>query len=118
MPSENGEPTPDIKAIDKGDFNGDGKTDYAVIITKDDRRYVIALIATKTSYKAYNLSAEGWAVRIGTVKKGTKISSESMNGPTKSLRLKNDGVGLSEQEGLVRTYYWQNGKFLWIDDSY
>ena len=119
MPSENGEPTPDIKAFDKGDFNGDRETDYAFIITKDDRRYVIALIATKNSFKAYNLLADSWGgTRIGVVKKGEKISSESMNGPTKSLRLKNDGVGLSDQEGILRTYYWQNGKFLWMDDNY
>jgi hypothetical protein len=118
MPSENGESTPDIKAIDKGDFNGDGKLDYAVIITKDDRRYVIALIAAKNSYKAYNLSADGSGLRIGVVKKGEKISSENANGKTKSLRLKNDGVGLSDQEGILRTYYWQNSKFLWMDDNY
>ncbi len=121
-PSENGESTPDIKAFDKGDFNGDGKRNYAVIITKDDRRYVIALIAAKNSYKAYNLLAQSggdrWMVGIGVVKKGEKISSESMNGPTKSLRLKTDGVGLRDQEGIGRTYYWQNGKFLSMEDNY
>jgi hypothetical protein len=117
IPSAYGEPAPDIKAIDKGDFNGDGKLDYAVIITKDDRRYVIALIAAKNSYKAYNLLADGWALGIGTVKKGTKISSEHINGRTKSFKLKNDGVGLRDDE-TGRTYYLENGKFLWIDDNY
>lgn len=105
------------KSIAKGDFNGDGKTDYAVVITKDDRIYTLALLATKTGYQAFNLLAQNsenlWIAGIGVSAKGSEINlNEAQADSPKPFRIKNDGVYLYDGEGHGQTYYWQNGKFL------
>jgi hypothetical protein len=105
------------KSVAKGDFNGDGKTDYAVVITKDDRIYTLALLATKTGFQAFNLLAQNeenaWIAGIGVNAKGTEINlNEAQADSPKPFRLKNDGVYLYDGEGHGQTFYWQNGKFL------
>lgn len=111
---------PRRKAIAGGDFNGDGKTDYAVVITKDDRIYALALLAAKNSYRTFNLLAQKdedrWIASIGVVQKGNEVFSlNNQDGSSKSFRLKTDGIAIADGEGMARIYYWQSGKFLWAD---
>ncbi len=109
------------KSVAKGDFNGDGKTDYAVVITKDERVYTLVLFASKNSFKAFNLLAqspdEHWIAGIGIVKKGDKLDVfTDQQELVKTFRLKTDGVYLYDGEGHGQTYYWQGGKFLSTHD--
>lgn len=105
------------KSVAIGDFNGDGQTDYAVVITKDNRIYTLALLATKKSYKAINLEAqtsdEEWLAGIGITKKGEKLDVfNDQNDLVRSFRLKTDGIYIYDGEGHGGTYYWQTDKFL------
>ncbi len=104
------------KSVAKGDFNGDGKTDYTVVITKENRIYALVLLATKNSYKAYNLLAQteedGWMAGIGISEKGQEVFLRNEDGSTKSFQLKNDGVEIYDGEGMGRIFYWQTDKFL------
>jgi hypothetical protein len=104
-------------AVDKGDFNGDGKTDYAVAICKDDRIYALALLETKKSYKAFNLLAQNeenrWIAGLSVAGKGEEVFLHNDQGDvTKSFRLKTDGIAIYDSEGMSSIYYWQNDKFL------
>ncbi len=109
------------KAIAKGDFNGDGKTDYVVAVTKDDRIYALALLATKNSYEAFNLLAQNeenrWIAGLDVAGKGEEVFLPNDRGDvTKSFRLKTDGIAIYDGEGMANIYYWQNGKFLFGKD--
>jgi len=105
------------KAFESGDFNGDGKKDYAVLLTKDDRKYAIVLLVSKTGFQAFNLEAQNsenaWIAGISINSKGSKINLNDASAISpKPFQLKNDGVYLYDGEGHGRTYYWQNDKFL------
>jgi hypothetical protein len=104
------------RAIEKGDFDGDGKTDYALLITKDDRIYALALLAAKNGFKAYNLIAQNtenrWIAGIDITPKGSKVYFNNEEISAKSFLLKNDGIEIYDGERHGVTYYWQNGKFL------
>lgn len=104
------------RAIEQGDFNGDGKTDYAVLITKDDRLYALALIAAKNTFKAYNLIAQNkenpWIAGIEIAPKGSLIEYEEPITPGKSFALKTDGIKLYDNERRSTVFYWQNGRFV------
>lgn len=95
------------KALEKGDFNGDGKTDYAVLITKDDRIYALALLNTGITYKAVNLLAQDadnrWIAGIDIFPK------DSMS---EMLAVKADGIEVYDGERHGKVFYWQNGKFV------
>lgn len=108
---------PWIPAVVKGDFNGDGKQDVAVLLKKDDRTYAIALVATKTSYKATNLLAQGrddsWVAGIDIVGKGMKL--EGLEDPNKVLIPKYDCISLYDGERIGMVFQWQNGAFKRLD---
>jgi hypothetical protein len=98
------------KSIVSGDFNGDGKLDYAVAINKDTRDYTLALIATAKGFKSFNLQAIGGdgehtpMANLAVEKKGGKIAGTS-------IRLKTDAIIVGECDANLDVHYWQNGKF-------
>ncbi len=105
------------RAFETGDFNGDGQKDYALLITKDDRKYALVLLASKQSFKAFNLLAQNrenaWIAGISTTLKGAEINlNDSSADSPRPFRIKNDGIYLYDGEGHGQTFYWQNGKFL------
>ncbi len=111
-----------LTAIVSGDFNGDGKKDYAVLITKDDRVYALALLANKRSFKAINLLAQKdgndrWIAGIDVAEKGAEVFVHNDRGDvTKKFKLKTMGINIYDGERMSNIYYWQNGKFLFGED--
>lgn len=106
------------KAFETGDFNGDGKKDYAVLIEKDDRIYAIVLLAGKKSFQAFNLLAQNsenrWIAGIDITPKDSEIYlKESSNDSPETFVIKNEGIYIYDGEGHGRTYYRENGEFLW-----
>jgi hypothetical protein len=104
------------KAIESGDFNGDGKKDYAVLIQTDDRIYALALLADKNGFRAFNLLAQNgenrWIAGIDLMPKGSEVYFNNDANPAKSFPIKNDGLEIYDGERHGRLYYWQNGRFL------
>jgi len=104
------------KRIVTGDFNGDKKTDYAVVLSKGERIYAIALLGTRNSFTAVNLAAQknGWIAGIGLAAKGQRVFlSESGDGSSgKYFVLKHDAISLYDGEGMSQVFYWQGGRFL------
>jgi hypothetical protein len=110
---------PRIPAIVNGDFNGDGRRDYAVLITKGERMYAIAAIATGRTYRGYNLlgqnrgSGNGWLGSIGIFPKGDSVSPRyDAIDPGKLIRMQNDAIQLNDGMETMQVYYWKGGKFL------
>lgn len=104
------------KSTAHGDFDGDGKTDYAVAVTKDDRYYVLALLKTKGSFKSFNLLAlkgaeNAWIAGIGITAKGQEAILNPNEDSPKPFRLKTDGIAIYDGEGMTQTFFWQDGKF-------
>jgi hypothetical protein len=108
--------SPRLKAITRGDLNGDGKTDYAVLIRKNDRLYALALLELKNGFKAYNLLAQSgdyrWIAGIDLIGKGEKVFLGENESSNRSFRLKTDAVNVYDGEGMGMVFYWQNGRFL------
>lgn len=100
----------------KGDWNGDGKLDYAVLIVRGklknsqgeaigERRLTIAFVRTRDGYKHFQFDGGDY---IALMKKGSKDYDYETD---KSFRYKTDAIfdGIWEKAGV--SYVWTNGKF-------
>lgn len=98
----------------KGDWNGDSKKDYAVLLqnkNNSEERIIVVLIKTRKSYKDYILEANDCLMSIKKGKKGYDFESK------KSFRYKNDAIFsyLWEKAGI--SYVWEKGKFRAVSTS-
>ncbi len=103
-------------ALVDGDFNGDGRRDYAVLITKGERIYAIALFETGGSYQAFNLLGQTredrWIAGIDVAERnGEVFQSEDPSNPGKPIRLKTEAISLNDGEGMSQVFYWSGGRF-------
>jgi len=92
----------------KGDWNGDGKTDYAILLDNKanvERRIILVLMKAKRSYKSYFLDGSDC---IMSAKKGQKDYSFDTG---KNFRYKNDAIFNYIWEKAGVTYVWEKGKF-------
>lgn len=100
----------------KGDWNGDGKTDYAVLIEQgklknsegkiiENRRFTMAFVQTKTGFNHFKLEGGDY---IQIFKKGENDYNYDSQ---KDFIYKNDSifVGLG---CCGSSYIWKNGKFI------
>ncbi|MEZ5424969.1 MAG: hypothetical protein R2747_01775 [Pyrinomonadaceae bacterium] len=111
------------KNFGSGDFNGDGKTDYTVAISKGSRGYTLALIATANSFKAYNLKALDWGAgnvplaSLAMARKGSEIYKNEKTEYGGKFKIKTDAVIVGDCDDGQNTFYWQNGKFVIVEDE-
>ena len=102
-----GDPICNSRAVVSGNFNGDGKTDYAVMFKKGQSGFVIAFVSQNTNYDAEVLergSADdlnGTFLSVG--RKGTKYS--------KTQRLKYDAPEGGGCEASSYFWIYNNGSF-------
>lgn len=106
----------------KGDWNGDGKTDYAALIDHgklknaegeiiSDNRLMIAFVSAGNGYKHFRFDGGDY---ITVVEKG----SQDYNYETqKTFRYKNDAIfdGIFEKAGI--SYIWNGKKFIAVVTS-
>lgn len=98
----------------KGDWNGDGKTDYAVLLenkNKAEDKIIVVLMRSKGNYKNYILDA---ADCLMSVKKGKKDFDLVAK---KSFRYKNDAIFSYFWEKAGSSYVFEKGKFRAIGTS-
>ncbi len=92
----------------KGDWNGDGKTDYAVLLEKvnnPEGSIIIVLMKARKNYESYILGAYDC---IMSVKKGERDYDFDSG---KYFRYKNDAIFTYIWEKAGVTYIWKKGKF-------
>jgi hypothetical protein len=106
----------------KGDWDGDGKMDYAALIEKGKLRspngmnaptlYTVAFIKRANSYSFYKLDEN--SDFIGLAKKGDKGYDYETG---KTFTYKNDAIfsGIFEKAGT--SFIWRKGKFVGIATS-
>lgn len=106
----------------KGDWNGDGKMDYAVLIEQgklknsageviENRRLTIAFVRTGNIFKYFQFDGGDF---IQLMKKGSKDYDYNTD---KDFRYQTDAIfdGIWEKAGV--SYVWKNGKFTEIVTS-
>lgn len=112
-------PTPnycgDGKSVITGDFDGDGKRDYTVKITKGRKGYIVAFLERRNNYQSFlfhSLSAEETKnTALITYRKGEKYYTE-LGEEDSAMTLKTDAPYDSPCEsdaGGIHLY--RNGKF-------
>ena len=92
----------------KGDWNGDGKTDYAMLLQKKnnvEKRIIAVLMRSRNSYKTYLLETEDG---IMADKKGEKYYDFETQ---KSFPYKNDAIISYFREKSATSYIWAKGRF-------
>lgn len=101
----------------KGDFDGDAKTDYVVLIhqTIDSQpmNSTIVFLHSAKGYKMFNLEG-GDGDYLVFEKKGNKAFDHEKN---KSFTYKTDAVTVGIWEKATTSYIWKNGKFVGIVTS-
>lgn len=103
------EKSPGFPNAIKGDWNGDGKTDYAFLLqsrSDKEKRILVALIASRAGFTQH-LIGEAFD-GIAFEKKGITRHDFDRN---KALRLKNDAIFSFIWEKSGTSYFWQNGRF-------
>lgn len=106
----------------KGDWNGDGKTDYAVLIKQGslynylgepyaERRFMVAFVKTKKGFKYFRFDGSEY---IALIKKGAQDYDYETD---KKFRYRRDAIfdGFWEKAGV--SYVWEKGKFRVIATS-
>lgn len=93
----------------KGDWNGDGKMDYAFQLqsrTEKDKKILVALMASGKAYKSH-LIGEGYDCIMSGKKGSEGYDHEKQRG----FRFKNDGIVSMIWEKSGTTYFWRKGRF-------
>ena len=112
-----GDPICKSRAVVSGDFDGNKKTDYAVMFKKGRSVYIVAFLANGADYKAVVLesgSASDMKNSFLTIaRKGQSyagiINEDLDRGPTQ--RLKTDAIVSGGCESSEYLYIYSNGRF-------
>lgn len=112
------QPTPGKANLIKGDWNGDGKMDYAVLIKRKQNSnenssniLTIAFLRSSKSYRRYILEGGDY---LDVMKKGAKDYSYDWQ---RNFRYKNDAIFVGIGECCGSSYIWRNSKFISIVTS-
>ncbi|MEO6051368.1 MAG: hypothetical protein ABIP78_08560 [Pyrinomonadaceae bacterium] len=92
----------------KGDWNGDGKIDYAVQLQNrqsSESQIIVVLMKSRSGFDTYFLEA---ADCIGSEKKGSKGYNFDAQ---QSFRYKHDAIFSAIWEKAGTTYIWEKGRF-------
>lgn len=101
----------------KGDWNGDGKTDYAVLIEQGNlknsqggvignRSFTIAFMRTQKGFKHFTIEGGDY---IQIFKKGEKDYNYDSG---KDFIYKNDAIFVGVGDCCGNSYIWKKGKFI------
>ena len=112
----------------RGDFDGDGKPDYAIlVISKDTKKRGIAVIKSLTAGVEV-LGAGGAKLRVGTgsdsyllddfdwmdewyVERKQKVSEELGSGVAATMR--GEGIVVAKSESASALVFWNGKRWLW-----
>ena len=106
----------------RGDWNGDGKNDYAILIEQgklknylgevyEDRRLIVIFIKTRKGFKYFRFDGADY---IALMKKGSIDYNYETD---KKFRYKTDAIFSGFWEKSGSSYVWRKGKFVQIATS-
>lgn len=95
----------------KGDWNGDKKIDYAVLISKGDQTKTIAFVADADDYQYFELTGGDF---ISLNKKGSKGFDHNKQ---KGFTFENDAITVVFWEKAAESFVWRKNKFVSIITS-
>lgn len=106
----------DSKPFVSGDFDGNNKTDYAVMFTSGRKGYIIAFLATATSYKTIILETNSASAMKGSFLSISRKGEEydqiiNENFDRKTHKLKTDAPVSGGCESSAYLYVYNKGKF-------
>lgn len=104
------------KLVVIGDFDGNGKRDYAVRMTHNRRGYLMALLGQNADYRAHVLlsvsATELKGYGMSLAKKGSKYSiGDPYEGDNRTARLPNDAPVIGPCGSHAYPYIYRNGRF-------
>lgn len=116
-----GDPACQSRSVVKGDLDGNGKTDFAVMFKTRKDGYIIAFLANGSGYKPV-VAHQGYVSDGGFLvlaKKGEPyaeiISEDGERAPTR--KLKTDALASGGCESSETLYIYANGKFSQVATS-
>jgi hypothetical protein len=99
--------------FDQGDFNGDGRNDFALLLTKDKEYWLVIFHRQQDCTYTIGYKTGGYAdvplqsVFLRTIPKG----NEEKVAENKSLRFDTDALEWTSVGRSVALVYWKNGKY-------
>lgn len=104
-------------SVVRGDFNGDGRVDAAVMGHGKDNAYLAAVLSTSTLYHAQwlespvSLSSRNTSAFLRLQPAGRVEIPDAMGGSPTILRLTNPGIEVAYGQEAGILYYWDKGGF-------
>ncbi|HEX8289255.1 MAG TPA: hypothetical protein VF556_14745 [Pyrinomonadaceae bacterium] len=95
----------------KGDWNGDGKVDYAILIEHLKKARTIAFVRSQKKYEYYSLEGGDY---IQVFKKGEKDYDYTSD---KDFTYQNDSIFVGVGECCGTSFVWRKGKFVGLITS-
>jgi len=99
-----------------GDFNGDGRQDFAVLINTATNGYLVALLASDSTYGVQVIDSSGCndGTIIDLVPEGTTEYDLITKTPHTYTT---DAIGFGYYEKSGGTYFFQDGRFRYLSTS-
>lgn len=103
-----------------GDFNGDRKPDYALLLVNEQHAFVVWVLQSDSNdnYQAIQLTELTEAslpletgLELIDAGKLNYLSMETESNEIKAIDLKHQAIQISFFEASAETYYWDEGKF-------
>ena len=95
----------------KGDWNGDGKIDYAILIEHKKKAKTVAFVGIQNKFKHFLLEGGDY---IQIFKKGANDYNYDSQ---KGFKYKNDAIFVGSGECCGSSYIWRKEKFIGIVTS-
>ena len=111
----------DCPALAKGDFNGDGKDDYAFISSKKGPDPFVLIIAqsNEDSFDLIEVMDIGFGIYEESLGFGIQMYPKGeVRGANNTVSMKNDGLQFSLFEFSTAVFYLEDGTYhyIWIDN--
>ena len=114
----------------RGDFDGDGKPDYAVLVTNKRSKKSAVAIALSTKSGVDVIGGEGMKLRVGTEKDGydledfdwmdawqvhkrVPLSRNEFNDHATIPKMSGEGIMVERTEAASALIYWDGKSFRW-----